>query len=79
MSKTLKLTKFCKQVEDLFPNFYLTCYPDAKGKIASIDIHAYRDIFTDDFLKFLFENLKDYSIYFRCDKTGRPIVRIFVE
>lgn len=79
MSETLELTEFCKQVEALFSNYHVTYCWGWNGVMTSVEIRANNDIFTTAFLRFLFDRLKSYLIFFKCDLTGQPIVKIIVK
>lgn len=74
-----KLTEFCKRVENIFTIYRLEYNYDSKGEVTSVLIRSTNDIFSDTFLRIMFDNLKDYTIYFKCDSTDRPIVKIIVE
>lgn len=79
MRDCTELTKICKFVENIFTSYHLEYNYDRDGEITSVLIRASYDIFSDTFLRFVFDNLKDYTIYFRCDFSGQPIVKIVVE
>lgn len=79
MRDCTELTKFCKFVEDIFTSYHLEYNYDRDGKITSVVIRASYDIFSDTFLRIMFDDLKYYTIFFKCDFSGRPIVKIVVE
>ena len=78
MSETLELTKFCKQVEALFENYHVTYCWGWNGVMTSVEIRSDSDIFATPFICFLVDNLKIHLFFFKCDLTGRPIVKIRV-
>lgn len=78
MSETLKLTEFCQQLESLFSNYHVTYCYGWNGKMTSVEIRAENDIFNTAFFVFLFYRLRTYLFYFKCDLTGRPIIKILV-
>ena len=78
MSENLELTDFCKQVEVLFRNYHVTYCWGWNGVITSVEIRSNNDIFTTAFLRFLFDRLKNYLFFFKCDLTGQPIIKIIV-
>lgn len=78
MSETLKLTELCKQVEALFRNYHVTYCWGWYGNMTAVEIRAINNVFTTAFLRFLFDRLEDNLFFFKCDITGRPIIRIIV-
>lgn len=76
MRETLELTKLSKIVETSFPYYHLTCCWNWNGEITSIEIRSEYGIFSNAFLRFLFNNLKNYLITFQGDITGQPFVKI---
>ena len=79
MRDNFELYRVCEQIKTTFNRYHLTYCCDLKGEIIHVESRACDDCFSNVFLRFLFDKLKDYSIFFLNDKTGHPIVKIMVK
>lgn len=79
MRDNFELYRICERIKATFNRYHLKVCYSLKGEISHVEIRAEKDCFSDAFLRFLFDKLKDYLIFFLNDKTGQPIVKIMVK
>lgn len=79
MRDNFELYRVCEQIKTTFNLYHLTYCCDLKDEIIHVEIRANGDCFSNAFLRFLFDKLKDYLIFFLNDKTGQPIVKIMIK
>ena len=79
MRDNFELYRVCEQIKTTFNQYHLTYCCDLKDKIICVEIRSNRDCFSNAFLRYLFDKLKDYLIFFINDKTGQPIVKIMIK